>query len=111
MKKSSISFNINLDEKNIPIRISWQASDTGNKPSTTKAVACSVWDDVRQDTLRIDLWTKEMRVDEMEKFFVDTLGGLSQTILNATGDTFLSGELNNLCERFVSYLKAKNYKK
>ncbi len=111
MKKSSISFHINLDEKNIPNRISWEASDAGNMPSATKAVACSIWDDARQDTLRIDLWTKEMRVDEMEKFFVDTLGGLSQTILNATGDTFLSNELNSLCERFVTYLKNKNYKK
>lgn len=111
MNQSTISFKIQLDEKNIPEQISWEASDTGNKPSSTKAVACSVWDDVRQDTLRIDLWTKEMRVDEMEKFFVDTLGGLSQTIQNATGDTYLSTELNSLCERFVTYLKDKNYKK
>jgi gliding motility-associated protein GldC len=111
MKKSTISFDITLDENNIPTRIFWQASDTGNQPSSTKAIACSVWDESQQNTLKIDLWTKEMRVDEMEKFYIDTLGGLAQTILNATGDTFLSGELNNLCEQFVTYLANKKYKK
>ncbi|MBR9997428.1 MAG: gliding motility protein GldC [Cyclobacteriaceae bacterium] len=109
MKKSNIIFKIDLDEKNIPDNIAWEASDTGNNPMPTKAIACSVWDDKKQNTLRIDLWTKEMRVDEMDRFFVDTLGGLSQTILNATGDKFLSGELVNLCERFVEYLEKKNY--
>lgn len=109
MKKSTISFHIELDEKNIPVRIIWEASDTGNQSLETKAIACSVWDNEQQNTLRIDLWTKEMRVDEMDRFFVDTLGGLSQTILNANGDKFLSGELVKLCERFVEYLQTKKY--
>jgi gliding motility-associated protein GldC len=109
MKKSTISFHIDLDEKNIPVNINWEATDAGNQPMDTKAIACSVWDDNQQNTLRIDLWTKEMRVDEMDRFFVDTLGGLSQTIQNATGDKFLSGELEKLCERFVEYLQTKKY--
>jgi len=110
MKHSSISFKINLDDKNIPEQITWEASDTHNKPTSTKALACSVWDEDQQNTLKIDLWTKDMKIDEMEKFFVDTLGGLSQTILNATGDTYLSAELNRLCEQFVTYIQNKDYK-
>ncbi len=110
MKRSIISFKINLDDKNIPEQITWEASDTGNKPKSTKAMACSVWDDEQQNTLKIDLWTKDMKIDEMEKFFVDTLGGLSQTLLNATGDTFLSGELNKLCDQFITYIQNKDYK-
>lgn len=109
MKKSSISFQIELDDKNIPEKITWLASDTGNVPSSTKAMACSVWDEDQRSTLKIDLWTKEMQVAEMEKFFVDTLGGLSQTILNATGDSFLSNELNQLCNKFTDYLEKKSH--
>ncbi len=110
MRKSSISFQVQLDEKNIPEKINWQASDTGNQPMETKAVACSIWDGEQQNTLKLDLWTKNMQIDEMEKFYVDTLGGLSQTLLNATGDTYLSGEVNKLCDKFVEYIRNKDYK-
>jgi gliding motility-associated protein GldC len=109
MKKASIQFDINLDDNNIPEKIIWKASDAGNQLSETKALACSVWDEAQSNTLKIDLWTKHMRQDEMDKFFIDTLGGLSQTLQNATGDTYMSGELNKLCDQFVEYIKNKDY--
>ncbi len=111
MKKANITFNILLDDNNVPETITWQASDAGNVSTTTKALACAVWDDEQQNTLKIDLWTKHMRQDEMDKFFIDTLGGLSQSLLNATGDTYMSGELDQLCNKFVDYIKNKKYQK
>lgn len=109
MKKANISFDIELDANNIPEKIIWKASDAGNIPTSTKALACSVWDPEQQNTLKIDLWTKDMRQDEMDKFFIDTLGGLAQSLQNATGDTYMSGELNRLCDTFVEYIKTKKY--
>jgi gliding motility-associated protein GldC len=35
-----------------------------------KAVMLSVWDSKAKESLRIDLWTKEMPVDEMKIFFI-----------------------------------------
>ena len=58
MKKSTIQFTIELDDKNVPEKIFWEATD---KPdgviSSTKAIGLSIWDPDQQNTLRIDLWT------------------------------------------------------
>ena len=53
----------------------------------------------------MDLWTKEMSIEEMKMFYVNTLGGMAQTIMNSTNDEFLSNETNQLVEKFVEYLK------
>ena len=46
-----------------------------------------------------------MKTDDMKKFYVDCIGGLSQSILNSTGDEFMSKETNILCEKLIDYLK------
>jgi gliding motility-associated protein GldC len=109
MRRSTILFKIDLDENNLPDKITWKASDKQDIESNTKAVAVSLWDPDQQNTLKIDLWTKDMRVEEMDKFLVDTLGGLSQTMLNATGDTFISNSINTLCDQLATHIKNKTY--
>jgi gliding motility-associated protein GldC len=98
MKKSEIQFEVELDENNVPENIVWNATDKPGDADHTKAISIAVWDDVEKNTMRLDLWTKEMPVHEMKKFYVDTLGGMAQSILNATGDEFMSNELNSLCD-------------
>ena len=49
--------------------------------------------------MRIDLWTNDMPVDEMKRFYIDCLGGMSQSVLNSTGDEFMAEEMNLLCEK------------
>jgi gliding motility-associated protein GldC len=106
VKKSKINFTIELDDDNIPNKIYWQATDQpGNEPSETKSLAISLWDHQQANTLRIDLWTKEMPVHDMKRFYIDTMGGMAQNIQNATGDSYMSQELNALCEKFVEYLR------
>lgn len=106
MKKSEINFTIELDEENVPEKIYWQASDQEeSRPEETKSIAISLWDHQQKNTLRIDLWSKDMPVTEMKRFYVDTIGGMAQSILNATGDSFISQEMNSLCEKLVEYLR------
>lgn len=106
MKKSEIKFHVELDEQNVPEKIFWDADEKELPGLTeTKSISISLWDQPTQNTLRIDLWSKDMPVDEMKKFYIDCLGGLSQSILNSTGDTYMSTELNNLCDRFVEHLQ------
>ena len=105
MKKSEINFTVELDQENIPEKIFWQASDQPeNLPTETKSIAISLWDHQQKNTLRIDLWSKDMPVTEMKRFYVDTIGGMAQSILNATGDSFIAGEMNALCEKLVAHL-------
>jgi gliding motility-associated protein GldC len=58
-----------------------------------------------KNTLRIDLWTKDMPVNEMKRYYIDCIGGLAQSVLSATGDEVMSQEMNALCERLVKHLE------
>jgi len=106
MKKSTINFTIELDDKNIPERILWAATD---KPeaglSETNSISVALWDHNQQNTLRFDLWAKYMPVDEMKRFHIACLGGLAQSILSSTQDEFMSQEINALCDRLVEHVK------
>ncbi len=106
MKQSSIHFNIQLDDNNVPEKIEWDATD---KPdggeSESKAISISLWDHAQKNTMRIDLWTKDMPVNDMKRFYIDCIGGLSQSVLNSTGDEFISNEMNALCEKLAKHIQ------
>jgi gliding motility-associated protein GldC len=109
MKQSEIKFNILLDANNVPEHIQWEASDKPNgELAETKSLSISLWDHVERNTLRIDLWTKEMPVDEMKRFYIDCLGGLAQSILTSTGDEYMAQETQHLVEKLVEHLKREN---
>jgi len=106
MKKSEINFKVELDENNVPEKIQWDATD---KPETgfsdSKSISISLWDHMQKNTLRIDLWTKDMPVNEMKRFYIDCLGGLSQSILTSTNDEFMANEINQLCEKLALHVQ------
>ena len=109
MKESDIRIKVMLDEEQVPDRIFWDADDKGGDgPEEARAVSVALWDHMRKNTLRIDLWTKEMPVDEMKRFYIDSIGGLAQSLLNATGDQFMAQEINNLCDRMVKHVEEEN---
>lgn len=83
-KSSEINLKITLDESNVPEQISWMATDSSmTQPEHCKAFMLSLYDEKQEETLRIDLWTKEMRQDEMDKFFFETIMTMSDTYKRA----------------------------
>lgn len=76
--------------------------------SETKSLSVALWDHTQKNTLRIDLWAKDMPVDDMKRFYIDCLGGMAQSMMNATGDEFMATETQALCEKLVEYLKKEN---
>lgn len=111
MKKSKIQFEIELDDQNIPEKILWDATEKESEgPEQAKSISIALWDHLSKNTLRIDLWTKDMPVDEQKKFYVDCIGGLAQSILNATGDDYMAGEMNKLCEKFILHIQEEERK-
>ena len=106
MKKSNINFEIQLDSQNIPDRILWDATDKSEEgPTDAKAISIALWDHTQKNTMRIDLWTKDMPVDDMKRFYIDCIGGISQNVLSATGDDFMAKEMQALCDRLVEHVK------
>lgn len=85
MKTTELTFKVTVDENNLPVNISWEAADAGEK-SECKSVMIALWDAKENNTLRIDLWTKDMMVDEMKKFYHQNIMTLTDTYIRATGD-------------------------
>ena len=106
MKKSEINFSIELDDQNVPDNILWNATDKpGDDDDHTRAISIAVWDDIEKNTMRLDLWTKDMPIHEMKKFYIDALGGMSQSLLSATGDEKMANSIDALCTQLGKHLE------
>lgn len=103
MKQSEIKFTVTLDDNNNPEKIDWSASDA-SKASTSKAVMISLWDTQEKTTLRIDLWTKDMMVDEMKQFYHQNLLSMADTLERATGEKEAAKAMRNFAQEFGEQL-------
>ena len=105
--KSEIKFNVELDENRVPEKLTWSAQDGGIDNEEAKALLLSIWDSNAQETLRIDLWTKDMPVDEMKKFFHQTLVAMADTFQRATDDEKMADTMRDFCDYFAEKLELK----
>jgi len=104
---SEIKFTIELDQNKVPETLSWTAKDGGVEDEESKAIMLSIWDNVNKETLRIDLWTKDMPVDEMKIFFHQTLVAMADTYEKATQDDKMSATMKDFCDYFAEKLELK----
>lgn len=102
---SKIEFTVELDENRVPENIYWTAQDGGVENEESKAIMLSVWDSPNKDTLRMDLWTKDMPVDEMKQFFHQTLVSMANTFQRATNDDKMSATMRDFCDYFAEKLE------
>jgi gliding motility-associated protein GldC len=103
-KTSTIELKVELDENKVPEKLMWTAQDGGINNEEAKAMMLSVWDSKAQETLRIDLWTKDMPVDEMKLFFHQTLVEMSNTYQRATQDDKMTATMKDFCDYFAEKL-------
>ncbi len=99
MKKSEIKFTVTLDENKVAEKIDWSASDA-HKESIAKAVMIGVWDGKEKNTLRIDLWTKDMMVDEMKQFYHQNLLSMADSFGRATGEKEAAQAMRSFAQEF-----------
>ncbi|WP_026775769.1 gliding motility protein GldC [Polaribacter sp. Hel_I_88] len=104
---SEVKFKIGLDENKVPEEISWSAIDGGINNEPSKAVMISVWDHKKKDTLRMDLWTKDMPVDEMKQFYHQTLVSMAESFERATDDAKMGATMKDFCDYFAEKLELK----
>ena len=105
--KSKIELNIELDENRVPETLHWTAHDGGITNEEAKAMMLAVWDSKAKESLRIDLWTKDMPVDEMKIFFHQTLVAMSDTFNRATQDDKMTATMKDFCDYFAEKLELK----
>tara|TARA_R110000868_G_scaffold52221_2_gene165194 strand:- start:7618 stop:7953 length:336 start_codon:yes stop_codon:yes gene_type:complete len=102
---SEIKLKVGLDENRVPVELTWSAEDGGIDNEDAKAMLLSVWDSKNQESLKIDLWTKDMPVDEMKIFFHQTLVSLSDTFMKATQDEKMTATMKDFCDYFAEKLE------
>src|SRR5579863_8843132 len=101
MKTSEIHLDIQLDENKLPETIHWHATDAGiESKKTCKSFLLAIWDAAQKNTLRMDLWTKDMPLDEMKRFFFETLVTMADTYSRATSDEKTAQALRDFSNKF-----------
>lgn len=105
-KTSEIKFNIQLDEQNIPDKIFWNASDAETQgDKECRAVMLALWDHNEKNGMSIDLWTKEMTVQEMNLFLFQTLLTMSDTFERATHNKTSADDIRKFAQDFLEKIK------
>lgn len=104
---SQIKIDVTLDDNKVPEALHWTAEDGGISNERSKAMLLSVWDHKAKESLRIDLWTKDMPLDEMNVFFHQTLSAMSETFERATNDEKMAATMRDFCDYFAEKLDLK----
>mgnify|MGYP001180125662 CR=1 FL=1 len=100
MKETEITIKVKLDQNNIPEEIMWSAPDGGMKDQLSKSIFLSFWDSKKKETLKMDLWTKDMPIDEMKTFILQTVQSMNQTISKAIGNEELMEIIDEFSLKF-----------
>ncbi len=105
-QKKDINITVELDDENIPTNIRWNASDLeGKDVAECRAMLLSMWDPDRKDTLRLDLWTREMTIEEMKIFFHQTLVTMADTLENSTEEADMAEDMRDFTAYFADKME------
>jgi gliding motility-associated protein GldC len=111
-KTSEITFQISLDDQQIPEKIHWKATDLGDtKLNECKSIMLSIWDHQENNTMRIDLWNKDLRVVEMDQHFFQTMMTMAESYQKATGYNFIQDEMKKFCNGLAQKINEAESKK
>lgn len=105
MTQKEITVKISLDKQNMPEKIVWDATDNARQQEC-KAMLLSLFDKDHRDTYKIDIWTKEMQVVEMDRMMYQTLKALADTYFNATKNNKLASQMRQFAEFFGEETKS-----
>jgi gliding motility-associated protein GldC len=87
--------------------IRWQADDAP-EPGQQRADAMllALWDPEHRNAMRIDLWTHEMTIDDMNDFVFQTLMSLADTYRAATKNDALMADMKIFAREFAEKASA-----
>ena len=111
MHTSTISIDVHLNKDKVPEQINWKAdSSSAEEMQKAKAMMLAFWDGADKSAMRIDLWTKDMMVDEMADFYYQMLMSMADTFKRATQQEEISDEMKNFAKTFFEKFRASQIK-
>ena len=101
-KESEINIRIGTDEENNPQKLTWIATDSGiPEEREVKAMMLSFWDVKENNSMRIDLWNKDLMVEEMYYFVYQNMVSMSESMIRATNDKELAQDMQDFAAFFA----------
>ena len=99
--KKEIRFSINLDEQQLPTEIEWDASDERDGVNKIcNSLMVFMWDKAANNSMSIDLWTRDMMVHQMNIHFFHIFMKLADTYQRATGNTDAANTIRQFAQQF-----------
>ena len=99
--KSRIVIDVTTDENQVPVSMEWTAEDGGIMNQPASAMTLSMWNAKDFAARRMDLWTKEMSVEEMRSFVIQTIMTLADTYERSTSDKDHANALRGFTEELA----------
>ena len=104
-RTAEIKLNVDLDGDNLPTRIEWEASEAqGAGPSPSESMLLSLWDSENKTMVAIDLWTKDMSVEDMNLFYYQVIHKMADSYMRATQNTDVADLIHAFGDEFGAYL-------
>ena len=101
-KTEEIKVKVGLDKNNVPIDLKWLATASDNSNlNDCKAINISIWDPVENNSLGINLWTTDLRVDEMHAHYFRTMMNITESYTQATKNPFAREMVKAFCEELA----------
>lgn len=105
--KQILKFEVELDDNHLPLNINMHASQEKSVEKGIKALMISAWASQSKETLRIDLWTKDMPVHDMFIMYHQTMLSMATSLERSTGEDNLAEALRDYCDFFAEKTKIK----
>ena len=106
--KQTLKFEVELDENNLPNSIKMLEDQENNSAIDLKALMIAAWDAKRKETLRVDIWTKDMPVNDMFILYHQNMMGMATSLEKSTGQDKLAQALRDYCDFFAKKTKILN---
>lgn len=101
-RSADIHVRVERNLQNDIDRIRWSATDAPTPgQQDARALILALWDAEARNSLRIDLWTKDMTVEDMNDFFFQTLLTMADTYRNATNNDEIMSDIKHFAREFA----------
>ena len=111
MDKSTITIDVHLDANKVPEQITWDATgSTAEAVQKAKAMCLAFWDGADKTAMRIDLWTKDMMMDEMADFYYQMIMTMADTFKRSTKQDELAADMKKFAKEFFDKFRASQIK-
>ena len=103
--KKILKFEVELDENNLPKNIQMVGHQLDKDEVNLKALMIAAWDAQKKETLRVDIWTKDMPVHDMFILYHQNMMGMATSLDKSTGEGKLAEALRDYCAFFAEKTK------